>query len=758
MQPQIERRSHAQRVPMDQGVVEVSFLEYGETAPADAVNIAEGGISLRASILPEVGTEMRCAFPMPDGQSIEADCEVVWAQHSGPYAGEFGLRFVDIARLDEERIRDYVDAHQAHARAEWDDSAAEDSDGGYVDDSDPGHEARVSDGYELSPAEQRELSKPPGIPDTIRLYIDGVGTPVAASVVQATHEALVVAQELPFLREGIAIAAVEDGPKGRLASVELRVVNGVPRLMLTILFKDEASDTAKSDTAAVRNAAAYAKTELRSPIDTLPDPEEVIERTPTPAVTEAAPIVSARRDSEPPVVARNVVDARVSHVPIRGQVKAFDWKDSLDDDVYDDGEDGGDLIEDVADDVSVQDMHPDLADALGTAAHVRRAAPVAAAVEAAARDHVLDEALHDDELHEDELGDSPVDRLSFMLRTRTRQLGERAKPMTDRARELSKQGVRGILPALRALFAQLVLFASALRKKAAPAAASLLGRTQDTVARLRSGQASTRGVAKGARPVRRQQSRMGANGRPVVAPAEVNTRLDPQRARRRTVFLSAVAFLLVGTTVWALTGDEPVETTTESDASDTSAATEAAAPSSAVVSPYVNPSADVAPAAPSAEELAAAIPSGPTPGPLAEPTYPTLGEERPAAPGSVASDSPYAEGEAVAAEAEPSPAAALSRSFGAESVSNARSFEITMSQALTGVRGRAEGNGFVVDIPNALAMSGARIISRNHPMVARSHILNHGDHSTLTIEFAEGQSPAYRVFTRGATLHIEIAR
>ena len=105
MQAQIERRAHAQRVPMDHGVVEVSFVEYGETAPADAVNIAEGGLSLRASILPEVGTEMRCSFPMPDGQSIEAECQVVWAQHSGPYAGEFGLRFTDLARLDEERAR-----------------------------------------------------------------------------------------------------------------------------------------------------------------------------------------------------------------------------------------------------------------------------------------------------------------------------------------------------------------------------------------------------------------------------------------------------------------------------------------------------------------------------------------------------------------------------------------------------------------------------------------------------------------------------
>lgn len=735
MQPQIERRSHAQRVPMDQGVVEVSFLEYGETAPADAVNIAEGGLSLRASILPEVGTEMRCAFPMPDGQSIEADCEVVWAQHSGPYAGEFGLRFVDIARLDEERIRDYVDAHQARAREEWDDSGAEDSDGGYVDDSDPGHEARVSDGYELSPAEQRELSKPAGIPDTVRLYIDGVGTPIAASVAHATHEALVVEQELPFLREGIGIAAVEDGPKGRLASVELRMVKGVPRLVLTVLFKDEASEPAESAAPAVHNSVAYAKTELRSAMDTLPDPEEVLER--APAIAEAAPIVSARRDSEPPVLGRTV-DARVTHVPVRGNVVAFDRHDDSDLD-----EDVEDLDDDLAMD-GMDAMEDELDDLQGAAAYVRR--PVAAEAEA----HVAAPS-------EAELGDSPVDRLSFMLRTRTRQLSERAKPLTDRARDLSKQGVRGLLPALRALFAKLMAFAGVLRQKAGPAAKSLLGRTQDTVARLRTGQASTRTATKGGRPVRRQQSRLGATARPPAMAAETETRLDPQRARRRTILVSSVAFLLVGTTVWALTpGDEPAETSTTSDASDGASTPEPVAPSTAVVSPYVNPTAEAAPAAPSPEELAAAVPSGPTPGPLAEPTYPTLGDERPAAPGTVASDSPYAEAEAEGESA--APEVVEGRSFGADAVSNARSFEITMSQPVRTLRGRVEGNGFVVDIPNALATSGALIISRSHSKVARSHIFNHGDHSTLTIQFVEGQSPAYRVSARGNAIAIEIAR
>jgi hypothetical protein len=427
------------------------------------------------------------------------------------------------------------------------------------------------------------------------------------------------------------------------------------------------------------------------------------------------------------------VDARVSHAPAR-RAEVFARQAEEDD------------LEDLDDDLAVDAMDDDLDDLLGAAVHVRRPAPAA---EADLRPAAPSDA---------ELGDSPVDRLSFMLRTRTRQLSERAKPLTDRARDLSKQGARGILPALRTLFAQLVLFASALRKKAGPAAASLFGRTQATVARLRSGEVGARVGTKGGRPVRRQQqSRLGVTGRPPAAQAEVETRLDPQRARRRTVFLSSVAFLLVGTTVWALTpGDEVSDVAAASDdtASTSSSAMEAAAPASTVVSPYVDPSAQLAPPAPVME--AAPIPSGPTPGPLAEPTYPTLGEERPAAPGSVASDSPYAEGEAEGATA--APEVQEGRTFGAESVSNARSFEITMSQPVRTLRGRAEGNGFVVDIPNALAISGARTISRNHPMVARSHILNHGDHSTLTIEFAEGQSPAYRVSARGAAIHIEIAR
>ncbi|MCA9535625.1 MAG: PilZ domain-containing protein [Myxococcales bacterium] len=717
MQPQIERRSHAQRVPMDQGIVEVSFVEYGETAPADAVNIAEGGLSLRASILPEVGTEMRCAFPMPDGQSIEADCEVVWAQHSGPYAGEFGLRFVDIARLDEERIRDYVDAHRA--REGWDDSDPGDSDGGYVDDSDPGYAARVADAY--SPHEAPpEAPKRSAIPDTIRLHIDGVASPVAASVVQATHDALVVEQVLPFLCLGTGIAAIEDGPKGKLASVELRVVDGAPRLVLTVLFGDEASlpgdEPVAVAEARVHSDAAFAKTELRSPLDTLPDMDDADALVADVGDEQEAPeslrvgmaLEDARHSSVPPA---RIVDARPSHAP-----RAASVPDALD----------------AADELSADELD-ELDELLDGASYVRHETPRASSAESAV---------------EGPVGDSPVDRLSFMLRTRTRQLSERAAPVTSRARALAAGGVRGLLPALRALWAQLMVLAGALRAKAMPALKTLGRRASATVTQLRTGQAPR--TTRSGRPVRRQQSRLGATVRPGATHAPQAPQSEP-RPQRRTAVLSVVAFALVATTVWALSSDDELSAPTESTTAP-STTSNTPPPPSAAVSPYVapTPAAPVEPVAVAPAEPAA--PAGPTPGPLAEPTYPTLGEERPQEPGTVPSDSPYAEEAAASAPVQEG------RTFGAESVNNGRSFEITMSVPVRTLRGRAEGNGFVVDIPDALAISGARTISRNHPMVARSHILNHGDHSTLTVEFVAGQSPAYRVSARGAALQIEIAR
>jgi hypothetical protein len=750
MQSQIERRAHAQRVPMDQGVVQVSFVEYGETAPADAVNIAEGGLSLRASILPEVGSEMRCAFPMPDGQSIEAECEVVWAQHSGPYAGEFGLRFVDIGRLDEERIRDYVDAHRAEG--EWDDSGAEGSDGGFVDDSDPGYAARVADSYEPdpaataapAPAASAEAVKRSAIPDTVRLYIDGVNSPVAASVVQATHDALVVEQALPFLSLGTAIAAVEDGPKGKLGSVELRMVDGAPRLVLTVLFGDESLAGAEPELAvdAAHSPVAYAKTELRSPLDTLPDaPVEPNVGAPEAPADELAAqpvglaLEDARHSSVPPA---RLVDARPSRAPAHHVARGADEQGEQDDF-------GADLSAslDAAGELSERELD-ELDELLDGASYVRRETP--------AREHAAGASAHSADT--DEPGDSPVDRLSFMLRTRTRQLSERAAPLKSKARELSASGLRGLLPMLRALLTRVMHFAGVLRAKAVPALASAGRRTQATVARLRG--AEPRRVTKAGRPLRRQQSRLGASLRPGVSQApqaEASAPLDPQRARQRTAFLSVIAFALVATTVWALTpGDETPRETTASAESAAAPSASAAAPSTPasdeVISPYVTPT----PATPPAAAAAAAAPSGPTPGPLAEPTYPTLGDERPQSPGSVPSDSPYAEDSAAAPEVQEG------RTFGAESVSNARSFEITMSVPVQTLRGRVEGNGFVVDIPGSLAMGGARTISRNHPSVARSHILNHGDHSTLTVEFVAGQTPAYQVSARGASLQIEIAR
>ncbi len=774
MQAQIERRSHAQRVPMDREVVEVSFVEYGESAPADAVNIAEGGLSLRASILPDVGTEMRCAFPLPGGSSVEAECEVVWAQHSGPYAGEFGLRFVDLDREAEARIREYVAAQASgrHARGDWSDSAAS---GEALDDSDPGHAARVDDGYEPEVALAEESLAPEpahsAIPERLKLHIDGVGSPVVAEIAHASHEALVVEQELAFLKRGVGIAAVEGGPKGRLASVDLRMEGDTPRLVLTVLFGDESAkaesatpQTSASDAVAAPAEAALEVSRLEdegsaidalSPLDTLPDPISAPVQAPA---REAAKVVRA---AQAPATA---------HLKGRGEQEALEAQEAHAE----------------AEQEAEQDAERDLRAASATERqHVKvirharalddHAAPAGpaererhehqAAQLAGALGQDLDQDLDQD--HDQDFGvdqDSPLHRLSSSLRERGERASERVRPLMRSAKRVAASGARGLGPKAKALWARLLVLFSALRSHAGPALSSLLHRSRDTVTRLRGGAPAARSTTK-ARPKRRQQSRMSQVGARPSAESVRATQLDPRAARRRTLLLSSIAFVLVATTVWALTpGDEAEAGGTSADAdessasgSSASASAAGAAPSSAsnVVSPYVMPETSTPASSTQATAAAAApTPSGPTPGPLAEPTYPTLGDTRPQDPGSVPAGSAYAEAEG---ESE-SPPVQEGRTFGADSVDNARTFEITMSQRVQTLRGRVEANGFTVDIPGALAMSGARTISRNLSSVARSHILNHGDHATLTVEFVAGRSPAYRVSAQGAGIKIEIER
>ena len=778
----LERRSHTARVPMDPDVVQVTFLDWGETTEASAINLAEGGLSLRASLLPDVGSELRCAVPMPDGGVVEADCEVVWAQHDGPYAGEFGLRFVDLSGADEAKIRAYVEARAERARRDGPSSSSLDRASNSADPAsvarDP--EAREAQGSIRHPAEAREaLSAQSAARPQTTLRLDGIPTPIHAEVVHEDGDVLVVEQELPFLRQGMGVRESLTQLRGRLASVGVRVEGETPRLVLTVHFENApgaAQDSQRAATGYLAPEAPPVETavsarsepvELESSDDTLPDSDADADlgEAEVRSVATAAP--AAADEWEPP--APYVVDCR----PAALRREADRHED------HDEGplEEAPFAIDELPPAPSPVTAEPEMLrghhaenDAHNADADAEELFFASSVTPSSATDE--DASLDAESLSFLEPA-TPVARMAAGLRESATKLRSKAGPGAQAAREKSAVLAQRARPALAALFARLVALFGALKERARPALAALL-------ARVRGGARAAvtkRGEARQQRPLRTQRSRLHPGGAATRAASSAPT-LAPERARRRTVVLSALAFCVVALLVYALTPSSDSETTTSaSDAAASSAAEpsssdsenttsnpvssgsstpSAPTPSGGAISPYtanVTTPTPAAATAPTPAPATPAAPSGPAPGPLEAPTYPSLGDASPQAPGSVPEESPYAEG-----ASDETPTYVEGDSFGAEDVPRARDYTITMSVPVGTLRGRELDNGFEVIIPGSLARGPAGPIARSHAHVARSRILNHGDHATLTIEFVEGRSPAYRVSARGTQLQIAIGR
>lgn len=95
--------------------------------------------------------------------------------------------------------------------------------------------------------------------------------------------------------------------------------------------------------------------------------------------------------------------------------------------------------------------------------------------------------------------------------------------------------------------------------------------------------------------------------------------------------------------------------------------------------------------------------------------------------------------------------------FGSQTRVSGRSYTLRMSNEITELRGIPDKGGFTVIIPGSLSFDRAGPIAAAHPLVARSAIVNKGDHSALTVRFTQGKSPAYRVIAKGSSLEITIA-
>lgn len=182
------------RVPLDEVLIKLHPEGFHQEFEADGINVGAGGLSMRASVLPEVGSTLRCHLDNPTGgEAIEMIGRVVWAHESGPHVGEFGIRFTHLSNDDQIRIEALIQR--------W----------------------------------GRTTAKAP----IVQLQLDGVGSPIMAEVQSETDTELSVEQPLPFLAIGSALLNETAGRRGHLEAVELKMDDRTPKLVLSIGYEVE---------------------------------------------------------------------------------------------------------------------------------------------------------------------------------------------------------------------------------------------------------------------------------------------------------------------------------------------------------------------------------------------------------------------------------------------------------------------------------------------------------------------------------------
>jgi hypothetical protein len=183
-----------QRVPLDEVLIKLHPEGFHQEFEADGINMGAGGLSMRASVVPEVGSSLRCQLDNPTGgEAIEMIGRVVWAHESGPHVGEFGIRFTHLSNDDQSRIEALIQR--------W----------------------------------GRTTAKAP----IVQLQLNGVGSPIMAEIRSETRTGLSVEQPLPFLAIGSSVLNQSAGRRGHLEAVELKMDEKTPKLVLSIGYELE---------------------------------------------------------------------------------------------------------------------------------------------------------------------------------------------------------------------------------------------------------------------------------------------------------------------------------------------------------------------------------------------------------------------------------------------------------------------------------------------------------------------------------------
>jgi hypothetical protein len=640
-------------VPID---APVELVHAGDDEPflADVVNLGLGGLSMRASFLPDIGERLACSFEVQPGREIKANTEVVWVAEK---RGEFGLRFVDLDEGQRRTVREIV--------------------AGFY-----------------RPPKPAAVIKPE--PERIRVQLDGVKTPVIATVIDRCERSMTVEQALPFLKLETGIVD-EQGRRGRIVAVDLSVEGDTPKLLLDLAFDETTladpppADATVPDFDSVEDEEV---SEIRSvtpssagAIDMAPMPSESVVRVEARASVVHAPNVEVRMELPPP---KPVEPARAERGDQSVRVVHHE--------VEPEREPEKEAVREVEIEVDPE-LRTGLAKAFTSLPFDRERI---AAFYAKVKPYLVIAWTH------------VSDGWQKMLEVG----GLVLEKVSPRLKQMSAGAIA---------FTRSKLGKARMRRTTAPA-------PKDSNVAPRIKPAKTRGKKEAAEPLHRRKI-----GRYVL------------------VALLAIAAVLV--LLYAFQEEpEIVAPPQVSVPEHVIESIDLEPPPAAITAPVVreapppalNPEAgDLAPAPPVPVEPEVAERE---PGPMPAPTFPSVTGAP--SPQTVPSDSPYA----VDVAQEASAPMESGPSFGAESVSNGESYSLRMSQPVRAVAGRATSNGFVVEIQGALSLDRAGPIARNHPLVERSVIMNLGDRAELTIEFSEGASPAYRVVPRGSAVEVTIAR
>jgi|GEM_PF-3859822 len=698
-------RRHSERARIPCHIpVELTDAARAAQFEADAVDLSVGGLSLRAAQLPDLGSQLFCTFEaMPGGAQILGRGEVVWRQPVGDQGGEFGLRFIEVDARNQALIDEMVAERIAR----------------------------------IAPRE-KVLQ-----PVLATLEIENVNEPMTARLVHQGDTQALFEQQLSHFAIGKAVIA-HAGPtlvRGHVASVEIRMEGTTPRLVINLEV--------------ARDSAHFGEFMWGEPgSDTAPD---VFAQ--TQANADAAPVQAAASEPEPLPRALELANEQ-------------DDDEEEDDDEDDEaGEDDDEAGED--DDEEDEEEEGETEEARsGTLAGLGAPlpAPIRARKDLDTQQLPLFRREHQQRATAPELGnlhlnEQDAERSSFapddvymdeqrakaLLAGSAEQASPAPAPYED---EESLEEVHAVSLAASKQYA-----ANETDELDSVPSNSPLVRMLRVFAMLSDGvQNGVERAKEWSSGVREDAAVRGTGTARLFGPkprrvtASVQREGESSKQNVRVIMIGSVCILALVVFAYALTpsGDEPIPhqdmrsdqvldpLDSEGDTETSEASALAAGPSDSPMHDRPNPDVVLPPA---------------------DRAPPTRTSAPASAPEKRAKSSPAT----LVAKAPTPPAAAASTqntgtmSYGQKQVPNGRRFLLRMAEPVRTLLGTAAPNGFSVVIMDNKALDKAAPISVGHPAVEQAFILNRRDHSAeLTVRFAPGKTPAYRVSGQGAMLEVLI--